>query len=406
MTQKTHLRTWTRRSRTGRLTILCLLALLAAATAATPADAAKRRVPFGFFGTVVPPEMTGMSDATLDQQMALMAGSGVESVRLTLTWSQLEPSRGQYTFGLLDRLVAAAARHRLAVLVTVTESTKWNSQRPSDPNWFRFPPTDPAAYAELMRQLVIRYGPAGSLWAQNPTLPRVPIRQWQIWNEQTAPWHWDSRRWAPGYTRLLKGAYRAIHGADRGAKVVAGSLVASRANYAPWDGMRDLYRAGAKRFFDLVAVHPFTNNKRSVRVTVNQTLEIVRRVRAQMKRRRDGRKEILLTELTWPASAGKVPKQAQFGLETSRRGQSARLKAAYRRLAQVRRSMRIAQAYWYTWASEYDRGGSVSTMTFRFSGLTRMQGGVFSPMPILRTYASVAAKYQGCRKSTDARRCR
>jgi hypothetical protein len=392
----------------SRLTLLFALTLLLAGTIATPADAAKRKVPFGFFGTVLPPEMstpTQVSDAALDQQMALMAGSGVESVRLTLPWWQLEPTQGAYSFGVLDRLVAAAARHRLAVLLTVTEPTKWTSKRPNDPEWFRFPPTNPGAYGALMRQLVMRYGPAGSLWAQNPTVPRVPVRNWQIWNEQTAPWHWRDRPWAPGYTRLLKSAYRAIHGADRGAKVIVGGLVAANGRYAPWDGMRDLYRAGAKRFFDAVAIHPFTNNKGSVRVTVDQTLEIVRRVRAQMKRRRDARKSIFLTEMTWPASVGKVPNQANFGLETTQRGQSARLRAAYSRLAKVRRKMRIAQAYWYTWASQYDRAGALSTMTFRFSGLTRLQGGVFSPMPILRTYASVAAKYQGCRKGADARRC-
>jgi Beta-galactosidase len=392
----------------SRRALLIALVLMLAGLVATPAEAAKRKVPFGFFGITLPPEMmrpAEVPDAQLDQQMALMASSGVESVRATVAWWELEPTPGAYNFAVLDRVVAMAARHRLAVVANVTEPAKWTSSRPNDPEWFRFPPTNPAAYGELMRQLVLRYGPAGSFWAQNPAIPRVAIRHWQIWNEQTAPWHWRHRPWAPGYTQLLKAAYRSIHGADRGAQVIAGSLVAANANYPPWDGMRDLYRAGAKRFFDAVAIHPFTNNKSSVRVTVDQTLEIVRRVRAQMKRRRDARKPVLLTEVTWPASAGRVPKQAQFGLETTARGQAARLTAAYRRLVGSRRRMRITQVDWYTWASPYDRAGALSTMTFRFSGLTRMQGGVFSPMPILRTYASVAARYQGCRKSADARRC-
>jgi hypothetical protein len=385
-----------------------LLVTLIAALLSAPAEAAKRRVPFGFFATVLPPDMASpqrISDTVVEQQMALMASSGVEAIRITLAWEDLEPAPGAYNFARLDRLVAAAARHRVVVLVNTTATPQWASTRPNSAEFWRLPPSDPNRYAELMRQLVLRYGPAGSLWAQDPTLPRVPVRQWQIWNEQTAPWHWDRRPWAPSYTRLLKAAYRAIHEADRGAEVVAGSLVAPRANYAPWDAIRDLYRAGAKRFFDVVSIHPFTHDP-SVRGTVDQTLEFVRRVRAEMRRRRDGRKPIILTEMTWPAAVGRVPRSVLLGFETTPRGQVQRLKAVYARLVRERRRLRVTQAYWYTWATEYDTHAPASVVSFRYAGLTRLRGGAFTPMPILGTYASVAARYEGCRKSTDARRCR
>jgi polysaccharide biosynthesis protein PslG len=394
-----------------RIQLIVLAAVIAALTTTllpAPADAAKRRAPFGFFGSVLNPEMANpgrVSDAALEQQMAVMAGSGVESVRTTLSWSALESAPGAYNFANLDRVVAAAARHGILVLVNVTATPRWISSRPRSPEYWRYPPREPSRYAELMRQLVLRYGPAGSLWAQNPTLSRVPVRQWQIWNEQTAPWHWRRRPWAPSYTRLLKAAYRVIHQTDRGAKVVAGSLVAPRANYAPWHAIRDLYRAGAKRFFDVVAIHPFTHNP-SVSGTVRQTLEFARRVRSQMRRRRDGRKPIIFTEMTWPAAVGRVPRRDLLGFETTPRGQRQRVKAVYGRLVRERRKLRITQAYYYTWATQYDRNAPRSVVSFRFSGLMRMRGGAFSPMPILGTYASVAARYQGCRKSTDARRCR
>ena len=166
-------------------------------------------MPFGFFAVVVPPEMSAntqqVPDAALDQQMALMARSGVESVRITYDWGyDLEPSPGVYTFEALDRSVAAAARHGIQALVNVTATPRWLSVRPNSPEFWRYPPRSTAPFAELMRQLVQRYGPQGSFWAANPTLPRVPVRQWQIWNEQTAPWHWRPRPWASGYTRLLK----------------------------------------------------------------------------------------------------------------------------------------------------------------------------------------------------------
>jgi hypothetical protein len=52
--------------------LLIALVLVLAVAVATPADAAKRKVPFGFFGTVLPPEMgrqAEVPDAQLDQEM-------------------------------------------------------------------------------------------------------------------------------------------------------------------------------------------------------------------------------------------------------------------------------------------------------------------------------------------------
>jgi hypothetical protein len=390
-----------------RTTILLALTAALIALLALPAvsSAAKRKVPFGFFGTVLPSEMassSAVSDAAVEKQMALMAGSGVESVRIVLSWEDLEPSQGAYQFAEFDRLMAAAARHRISVLASVTQSPRWISSKP-DGEYRRYPPRDPAPYAELMRHLVLRYGPTGSFWLQNPLLPRVPVRQWQLWNEQSTPWNWAQGRWAPDYVNLLKQSYRAIHAADPGAKVVAGSLVGALTS--PWNAMSKMYGAGAKGFFDQIAVHPFTNN-RSVKIAVGQVIEIIRRVRARMRRNGDGKKPIILTEVTWTAARGKVPRKALIGFETNARGQKQRFKAAFARFVRERRRLGITQAYWFNWASEYNSRGPASVMSFRYSGLNRLKGGVFSSVPLLKSYRALAAKYQGCRKSADARVCR
>ncbi len=393
--------------RLRRFTLLLTLAALAAATvAATPAEAAKRKVPFGFFSMVVPPELSSArSETVLDQQYALMASSGVESVRVTQAWDQLEPSKGRYTFEQFDRNVKAAATHGLEVLFNITATPRWASSRPRSRDWFRAAPKDPTAYGALMSVLVARYGPGGSFWAANPTVQPFPIRRWQVWNEENAPWHWSTRPWQRGYTQLLKSAYQAIKAVDRQATVVAGSFVAAP-NYSQWEAATDLYKAGGKRWFDEIAVHPFTNNKQSVSGTIDQMLEIVKRVRQRTRRAGDGRVPISITELSWPASVGKIPKKALLGLETTTKGQRLRMKAGYKRLVRNRRKLKITRAYWYTWATQYDRQSPDSVMSFRYAGLTRVRNGVFSPMPILRTFTQTARKYQGCRKSTDARRCR
>jgi len=387
-----------------RLALLATLTAVLAAVVAPPAVAAKRKVPFGFFGVVVPSELLSLGPEGLDRQAALMAASGVESARLSLSWGVLEPAQGSYSFGALDALIGAMARHHIAPLVTVSTTAPWDALL-GGPEWIRSPPRDPPLYAKLLRQLVLRYGPRGSFWVQNPAVPRVPVREWQLWNEQNAPWNWSVTPWAPRYVELLKAAYPAIHRADHGAKVIAGSFVGAPKS-TQWGAMRALYRAGGKHYFDAVAIHPYTNNGESVSGTVDQVIEIIRRVRTYMRRYRDARKPVLITELTWAAAVGRVPPVALLGLETTARGQAQRLKAAYRRLAKERRSLGVTEVHWYNWASPYDNLAPEQVLIFNYTGLTRISGGLVSPMPILRTFAGFAARYEGCRKSTNARRCR
>jgi hypothetical protein len=253
-----------------------------------------------------------------------------------------------------------------------------------------------------MRQLALRYKHDGNFWREHPALrPQQPIRQWQIWNEPTAPWYWARENYAPSYARLLKAAYRAIHRADSTAKVVSGPLVTAKTGYPPWTALRDLYRQGGKRYFDILAVHPFTNNP-SARVAVAQTVEVIRRIRREMRRRHDTRKPVILTEMTWPAAAGRVPPGAVNRLATTEAGQIARMREAYQQLVRNRRKMKITQVYWFSWASPYDNNTALSTMQFRYTGLNKFSGGVFTPLPLLKAYADLAASYQGCRKNDKA----
>jgi hypothetical protein len=389
-----------------------VIALAVFATSAAPSFAAKRKVPFGFFGTVFNVEAFSAqtdpseSDAAVDQQVDLMARSGVESMRAFFAWPAIEPAPGSYDWTNADRVVRSAARHRVSVLGNVLATPPWASQRPNSVYPTRFPPKDPNLYAGFVRTLIQRYGPKGTFWAANPAVPKVPIRQWQIWNEQMAPWFWDSKPWARSYTKMLKVTYRAVHKADHGAKVVAGSLVGV-GDYTQWDGIRDMYKAGAKGYFDVISVHPFSNIPTSASASIARMIEIVQRVRTVMKKHHDGRKDIILTELTWPAAIGKVPKKQLLGLETTTKGQRARLTLAYQRLAKVRRKMHLTHAYWFAWATPYNNNSPQSDVSYRFTGLNRVtDGGVFTRMPILNTFTSLAARYEGCRKSSDARRCR
>ena len=155
----------------------------------------------------------------------------------------------------------------------------------------------------------------------------------------------------------------------------------------------------------MLAVHPFTNNP-SARVAVRQTVEVVRRMRREMRRRDDARKPVILTEVTWPAARGRVPAGAVNRLATTEAGQIARMRQAYRQLARNRRKMRIAEVYWFTWASPYDNNTALSTMQFRYTGLNRFSRGVFTPMPLLQAYAGARGDAtRAAARPTGARVC-
>jgi polysaccharide biosynthesis protein PslG len=386
---------------------LLMLVFALAAILAPPAQAAKRTVPFGFFGTVFNNnQFEHISDATLDAQMAAMASSGVESVRVSLRWADEEPSPGRYDFTQADRVVKAAARHHIEVLPIVLHTPRWASPSPSTRTYYLWAPRKASAYANFLTALVRRYGPHGSLWATSGT-PRVPVRTWQIWNEEAADFFFRSRGpWPTAYVKLLKAAHRAIHRADKGATVVLGSLAGVTHDPTPWGQLHRLYKAGAKGSFDAVSVH-FFSAASNAKATARFTADLAEKVRAEMRRARYSR-PIWFTELTWTAAQGKIPRSALLGFETTAKGQAARLNTVFSELARDRKRRGIGRLYWYNWASEYVPTYSPTgpgSLTFQYSGLNKITGETFTPLPLLSTYARTAAHFEGCRKSTNARRC-
>jgi hypothetical protein len=206
--------------------------------------------------------------------------------------------------------------------------------------------------------------------------------------------------------RLLKPAYRAIKRADPRATVML-AAVAGLSWGDPWSQVRAMYRAGAKGYFDVISAH-FYSAPRSVSTTVDQTLELARRIHSEVRRARDRKRQIWFTEVTWTAALGRIPRNEERGFETTARGQAARLRAVFKRLARDRKKLRVGSVHWYNWASEYvpTLAPGSGAVTFQYAGLNRIDGNVFTQLPVLRTYADTVARFEGCRKSANARRCR
>ena len=66
-------------------------------------------------------------------------------------------------------------------------------------------PRYPRLYAKYASELVRRYGPRGYFWRRNPSLPKRPIRTWQIWNEPHLQYQLlPHRGWLKRYGELLR----------------------------------------------------------------------------------------------------------------------------------------------------------------------------------------------------------
>jgi hypothetical protein len=336
---------------------------------AAPAEAASSR----FFGVVYDREVSVASPETQDAQFALMRKTGVRAVRRVFSWADAQPIEGQPPdLSQLDTLVARAARNDVEILPIVMYAPVWARMSADDP---ASPPRSNDDYVAFLNVLIARYGPAGSFWAEHADVPKRPLRVWQIWNEPQLRYQWGEKDWEPTYGRLLAAAYPAIKQADPGSKVV----LAGATNFA-WDALESLYDKGnIKGKFDIAALHPYTGS-------AGRVVKAAQLFRAVLKKHGDAPKPLWITELTWPASKGRVkPPDGLAALPTTDKGMATRLTRAYRLL---RRSRIVQRAYWYTWASAYNRPSGI----FDFTGLERYdpQTGVFRPTPALRAFRKIA----------------
>ncbi len=365
--------------------------LVLAASAAPSAWAAGRRVPPHFMGVYWGNTAIDAPPSVQDEQWRLMARSGVESVRTVFNWAEAQPSReAPPDWTRIDAVVARAAVNGLDLLAVIYPAPTWArlTTRPSAP------PRDPAALAAFLQQLIARYGPQGSFWNEHPELPRRPVRQWQIWNEPHYRINWDVARSDPGasrhrfpegYVRVLCGAYRAIKRADRGATVVLAGLTEDA-----WRYLAQIYRAGGRGCFDVVASQTFTGKPKNLLVTLDN-------VRATMRRYHDSRRALWITETSWPAARGRTRyPRGQSPFVTTDSGMAKRLRELYRLAARAVRDpqIRLGRVYWYEWSSAY----RAPAWIFDYSGLLRIEPDWrFEPMPALAAYRTVARELTGRR---------
>jgi len=174
---------------------------------------------------------------------------------------------------------------------------------------------------------------------------------------------------------MLRKAHAAIKAADPKAKVVLAGLF----DFSP-PVLASIYRAGARRYFDVVAIHPFTRRVSNVIFTLEQARKVMRRYG-------DGRKPMYVTETTWNSSKGKI--KQEYGFETTEKGQAKLLAEAFTAYAANRKRLRLERVYWYSWMTYENAKGD---FPFSFAGLRRFRESGVQSKPSYRAFRGITSR--------------
>jgi hypothetical protein len=167
-------------------------------------------------------------------------------------------------------------------------------------------------------------------------LPKLPITDWQLWNEPNSPLFWKPSPDAGDYVALLRGFDSAVRGADPAARIMLGGLFPTpRGGIDMTDFVSSLYRGGAKGLFDSVALHPYA-------ATPAVALARVGQMRAALDRLGDPGARLWITEVGW-ASAGQPS-----GLTVGPERQADYLTQTFELAARERERLGLDGVIWYS----------------------------------------------------------
>jgi polysaccharide biosynthesis protein PslG len=320
------------------------VAAIVLATQIGSGSEAQEDVPRSFYGMV--------SQTPLGPEDFERMGDGrVGTLRILLAWSAVDPTpaNDDFDFSTVDPIVLGAARQGIEILPFLYGTPEWVAAEldgnPScDGDCGPFAPQSDAALAawgEFVAAAVDRYGPGGELWDENPEHPAVPIRTWQVWNEQNSATFYKPEPSVRGYVGMLEETERAIHERDPDAAIILGGMFgtppdAGQAGTA-WEFLHQLYETeGAADLFDGIASHPYAANLEKVESQVELLHDEV--VNAG-----DSEAGLWVTELGWASSGPDNP------LNRGPEGQAERLTEAFQLLLERRADWNVEGVTWYSW---------------------------------------------------------
>lgn len=319
------------------------LGLGAPSAAAVPAD---------FWGVAF------QATPTPEQFQRLKTG-GVDSVRMPISWAEVQPTAGgALNWSFSDTVVLRAVQAKLNVLPFIYEAPSWAVPRAKvpGPTSLRAPKTLPvrtaaerSAWSSFLQQAAARYGPGGAFWSEHPGLPSSPLRTWQIWNEPNFK-YFVTRPNPSEYGKLVQISFSALRSVDPGAQIVLAGMFAQPIEairsykppqaYFAADFLEKMYKStpGVKAKFQGAALHPYTGNFKRLTPEIEEFRHV-------LMRNHDARKGLWITEIGWSSEP--------FGQEHDSfakgpAGQARELKKAFGLFVHKAAKWRLKRVYWFS----------------------------------------------------------
>jgi hypothetical protein len=329
-------------------TAILALVLLGTAFFAASAEA----VPAKFWG-VVPQETPS------DEQFQTLKKGGVDSIRIPVEWSGVQPDRGgALNWSGIDGIVRRAANAGIEVLPFLSGAPGWAVPQvfvPGTGKTAKAPAHLPVtgfaatAWSNFLQGAVARYGPNGTFWAENPIVPKRPIRAWQVWNEENFK-YFVAKPNPVEYGKLVKLSYAALKSADPGAQAILGGMFAlpkgcrstkqPKQNYCAADFLDRMYARtpGVKTKFNGVALHPYTGKYQDLTPEIEEFRDV-------LVENKDAAKGLWITELGW---SSQPPDPLRNIFAKGRAGQAAQLKGAFALLTAKQLKWKLQRVYWFS----------------------------------------------------------
>ena len=212
----------------------------------------------------------------LERVLELAKAAGFTGIKQQVEWKAIEVGPGDYMWGEVDRIVEAANRHGLEVMIGVFASPWWMRR------------VQPTAGS----QIDVRQGSAGTAeewWAQFSGFHNGPplnfgdfenflaifasrygdrVHSYELWNEPNLSGNWDGTINPGEFVELLGAGYRGVKRGNPNAIVISGGLSPTGVNIegVAMDDVAYLeamyqYRGGIVRnYYDVLGLHSYGYN--------------------------------------------------------------------------------------------------------------------------------------------------